>query len=132
MLAFPEPLRAKLLAEARAAYPAECCGLLEGTRTDAGIRVLALHPTPNVAKDPLTGFLVAPEAHFHLLRTLRGTGRGIVGCYHSHPNGRPGPSPRDRATPCEDGFVWVIIVTGGKEAVAAFRAPDFAPLALRE
>ncbi len=125
MLILPEPLQAQLHAEAQAAFPAECCGLLEGIRQGPDIQVVAAHPARNVAPDPLKGFLVDPELHFRLLRALRGTERSIVGCYHSHPNGRPGPSSIDRATICEDGFVWVILAAG--QGLAAFQAPDFAP-----
>jgi proteasome lid subunit RPN8/RPN11 len=62
---------------------------------------------------------------------LRGTGRDVVGCYHSHPNGRAEPSPRDRARIYPAGFVWVIIATGVIETFAAFEAPSFQPLTIR-
>lgn len=128
MLVLPESAWNRLLTEAQTSFPAECCGLLEGVRTVSEVRVTTVHPTANVAPDPLTGFLIDPEAHFRLLRVLRGSGRGVVGCYHSHPNGRSGPSPRDRATSCEDGFAWVIIATGVKSRLAAFQSPGFAPM----
>ncbi len=132
MLILPGTLQAQLSAEARAAFPAECCGLLEGFRQGGrGVLVTAAHPARNVALDPLTGFLVEPELQFRLLRALRGTDRSIIGCYHSHPNGRPGPSPRDRAAACEDGFVWVILASGIQEGIAAFQAPDFSPLVIQ-
>jgi proteasome lid subunit RPN8/RPN11 len=64
------------------------------------------------------------------LRALRGTDRALVGCYHSHPNGRPGPSPRDRTTVCETGFAWVIIATGVSAGIAAFQSPGFDPMTI--
>ncbi len=131
MLILSEALQIQLLAEARAAFPAECCGLLEGSRQGPDVHVTAVHGARNVAAEPQSGFLVDPEAHFRLLRGLRGTDRSVVGCYHSHPNGRPGPSPTDRTGPHEDGFVWVILATGGREGIAAFLAPDFTPLAIK-
>jgi len=45
---------------------------------------------------------------FTLLRALRGTAREIVGCYHSHPNGRAEPSRTDVAGGSESGFIWLI------------------------
>ena len=130
MLILPHPLRAHLLAAARAALPYECCGLLEGVRDGGTVTVTALHPAANVSPDPETGFEIDPAAHFALQRALRGTGRMVVGCYHSHPNGRAEPSPRDRAGGCEDGWVWIIVASGVIDQLAAFEAPDFTPLAI--
>ncbi len=128
MLILPATVRDQLLAEARSAFPNECCGLLEGAREDEAIRVTTLHSAANVSPDPLLGFEIDPAVHLRLLRTLRGTGREVVGCYHSHPNGRAAPSDRDRANGCEEGFVWVIIAVGAQEAVLAFHGPQFDPL----
>jgi desampylase len=128
-LILPASLRARLLAEARAALPQECCGLLEGVRDGDALTVIALHPAANLSPEPETGFEIDPAAHFALQRALRGTERAVVGCYHSHPNGRAEPSPRDRAGGCEDGWVWLIIATGVIDRLAAYKAPDFTPLA---
>jgi proteasome lid subunit RPN8/RPN11 len=131
MLILPATLQSQILAEARTAHPAECCGLMEGVRGSDAIRVTALHPTANLSADPLSGFEIDPAVHFRLLRTLRGTGREVVGCYHSHPNGRPEPSPRDRANGCEAGFVWIIVAVKAEITLAAFQGPQFLPLPIR-
>jgi desampylase len=131
VLTLPAALQSQLVAAAREASPHECCGLLEGVRQADAVKVTALHPTANLASDPLAGFEIDPAVHLRLLRTLRGSGREIVGCYHSHPNGRAAPSPRDRANGCEDGFVWVIIATGVSAMILAFHGPQFAPLPIR-
>ncbi len=123
--------QSQLLAAARQAHPRECCGLLEGAREGDKIRVVALHPTDNLASDPLAGFEIDPAVHLRLLRTLRGTGREVIGCYHSHPHGRASPSPRDRANRCAAGVVWVIIATGVTTAILAFQGPQFESLAIR-
>jgi desampylase len=130
VLVLSEILRARLRSEAREAFPRECCGLIEGVRDGAAVRVEALHSTANLAADPASGFEIDPAVHLRLLRTLRGTGREIVGCYHSHPNGRAGPSDRDRAAGAADGFVWVIAAlaaTDGPVEIVAFAGPAFAP-----
>lgn len=131
MLTLPDTLRLQLQAAARAAFPEEACGLLEGTRGEAGIVITAIHPAANVSPTPHDAFEIDPAAQLTLQRALRGTGREVIGCYHSHPNGRPEPSPRDRAHTYPAGFVWVIIATGVIEAVAAFEAPSFLPLTIR-
>ena len=128
----PQPLRAQIAEEARAAFPRECCGLIEGTREGEDVRVAALHPTANFSAAP-DGFEIDPSAHIRLLRTLRGTGREIVGCYHSHPNGRPEPSERDRASGGDQGFVWLIAALhdgAGPVELTAFEATSFHALLL--
>lgn len=120
-LLLPGELAHDIVEQARAAYPNECCGLIEGVREGNAIRALALHVTRNLA-DAQDRFEIDPAEHIRLLRALRGTGRGIVGCYHSHPNGRAEPSPRDREGAGEDDFVWLIAGVGADGAVtqAAF------------
>ena len=131
----PDGLRARIVAEALAAFPNECCGLIEGEHASEIVRVHALHATANVNADPASGFEIDPAAHLRLLRSLRGSGHTIVGCYHSHPNGRPGPSERDRENGCEDVFIWLIAAldgAAGAVALAAFEGPSFRPVALAE
>lgn len=101
MLTFdlPRELRGQIEREARDAFPRECCGLIEGT----GLRALALHPSTNIAPEP-DRFAIDPALHIALRRQLRGTGRAVIGCYHSHPNGRPEPSAHDG----DADFVWLI------------------------
>lgn len=101
------PLQEQLRDEARRAYPRECCGLIEGMIEGAAARVTALRPMPNVATEA-DRFEIDPAAHIALLRDLRGTGREIIGCYHSHPNGRAEPSERDRESANDESFLWLI------------------------
>lgn len=118
-LILSDRLRAQLAAEARAAYPNECCGLIEGAGDT--LTVTALHPTKNLCAAP-DRFEIDPAEHIRLLRTLRGTGRGIVGCYHSHPNGSGEPSATDRERALDEGFVWLIAGLGaaGAATIEAF------------
>ena len=114
-------LCSQIFAEARAAHPRECCGLLEGD----GARVTALHPTRNLAEQP-DRFEIDPAEQFRLMRE----GRNIVGCYHSHPNGRAEPSPRDAGHASEAGFLWLICA----DTLRAFvwDGAGFGPLVLLE
>jgi desampylase len=120
-LVMPSDLRAQIDTHARAAYPRECCGLIEGVREHSHARALVLHPTANFAPES-DRFEIDPAAHLRLLRELRGTEREIVGCYHSHPNGRLGPSDRDSEGMRDDGFVWVIATLDGPDGPATFAA----------
>lgn len=115
----PEVLRLRILEEARAAFPRECCGLVEGLRV-AGVdsdefHVAALHAARNWAPEA-DRFEVAPEDHFQALKAARANGRSLIGCYHSHPNGRLEPSAADRKGAGEDNFLWLIAAGGRLEA----------------
>ena len=94
------------------------------------VRVVALHPARNIADAP-DRFEIDPADHFRALRSARGNGCEIVGCYHSHPNGSNEPSRRDSESASEEDFVWIIAaVTEGRCEFRAFvfDAGHFAPL----
>jgi proteasome lid subunit RPN8/RPN11 len=118
----PVEFQQQLHDEAFRALPRECCGLLEGVVNGALARILALHPMPNIATES-DRFEIDPSTHIALLRSLRGSGRAVIGCYHSHPNGRAEPSVRDREFADEPDFLWLICaVDAGAEKtdIAAF------------
>lgn len=103
VLNLPKALRAGIAAAAGAAYPRECCGLIEGAWDGGTVHALALHPMRNIAPDA-DRFAIDPSGHIALQRRLRGTGRAIVGCYHSHPDGRAEPGAEDGGVD----FLWLI------------------------
>jgi proteasome lid subunit RPN8/RPN11 len=111
-LQIPAAFLAQIMAEARAAAPRECCGLIEGLWRGETAEALALHATENLAAGR-DRFEIDPAAHIRLLRRLRGTERRIIGCYHSHPEGAALPSPRDRDGAAETDFVWLIAAPRG-------------------
>lgn len=93
-----------MIAHARNTAPAECCGLLVGN----GRRIDEAVSTRNADTRP-TRFLVDPQDHLRLIRTVRGTGREIVGAYHSHPHSAAVPSPTDIAQAWWPELVHVIV-----------------------
>ena len=125
----PAALRTQLAGEAGAAYPGECCGLIEGRRDGDRILATALHPTRNLSSDT-DRFEIDPADQFRILRAARGAGAQIVGCYHSHPDGRAEPSARDRAGAGETDFIWLITGQGGRIAAYLFDGNGFRPVAL--
>ena len=122
-LILPDVLGAQISEQARAAFPRECCGLIEGVRNGDAVRAVAIHSTHNVSPRA-DSFEIDPAAHLRLRRAAREAGRTIVGCYHSHPNGRPSPSPRD--LPGEKDFVWLIAALDAHSvpSLAAFVADE--------
>ena len=120
----PGGLQARIAQEARAALPKECCGLLVGNVEGERFRVLYLRATRNMVTEP-DSFEIDPAVQIALMRALRGSGRRIIGCYHSHPNGTGEPSDRDRASSFEMGFVWLIAsISGAKTHLRAFVRVD--------
>ena len=81
-----------IVAHAREARPAECCGLLLG----GGTAVAESVRTPNVSDDP-NRFLIDPQAHIAARRAARDRGLHVLGFYHSHPHSPPVPSVTDLA-----------------------------------
>lgn len=120
-LILPHALQARIEALARDAFPAECCGLMEGVADSGAAQVFALHPARNIASAS-DRFEIHPEDHFQALRTARANGRAIVGCYHSHPNGIPQPSETDREGGGEENFIWLIAALNQAKEPVAFAA----------
>lgn len=101
-------------AEARAAFPRECCGILLGE----GKRVIAIKPAKNVHATPETHFEIDPQALIDAHRTARQGGPQVLGYYHSHPTGDPWPSAIDQEMAARDGSIWAIV---GLEDVGFWR-----------
>ena len=130
-LILPEALKAQIEAEAKQAFPRECCGLIEGIECGGVFEAHALHPARNDATAP-DRFDIAPEDHLKASRFSRGNGHRLIGCYHSHPHGAPEPSRHDEAGAGEENFIWLIAATDGVQCrLGAFlyRSSAFVPLA---
>ncbi|MBA2587913.1 MAG: M67 family metallopeptidase [Alphaproteobacteria bacterium] len=109
-------MRRQIFEAARAAHPAECCGLLVGAREGQQFRIAALHPARNLSADARR-FEIDPRDQVAAQRHARDQGTAVVGCYHSHPDGQALPSMADRAGAGEDNFLWLI---AGGDALNAF------------
>ena len=152
LLILAPDLRRGILADCRARFPAEACGLLLGRDEPAGIRIAEVVAAPNVDPRP-DRFEVDPAILFATHRRLRAAGAAeaapgapidpakpaplrLVGHYHSHPHGPARPSACDRRRASEPGAIWVIAAsapeTGEAEAFRAFLFddPDFREMAI--
>jgi proteasome lid subunit RPN8/RPN11 len=127
----PDMLRQQMLQDARAAMPGECCGLLEGHKGKSGdvFHVTALHPARNLAS-ATDRFEIAPEDHIRALKAARAKGHTLIGCYHSHPDGRAEPSPTDVRGAEEENFLW-LIAAGERLAAFVYRRGAFSGADLR-
>ena len=79
-----------VIAHARAAQPAECCGVLIGS----GHAIDEALPARNLAGGS-TRFLIDPKDHIDARRAARRRGLDVLGFYHSHPDSPAWPSPTD-------------------------------------
>ncbi|WP_371432644.1 Mov34/MPN/PAD-1 family protein [Novosphingobium sp.] len=99
---------AEIIRATRQAAPEEACGLLFG----ADRQIHSAVATANVADDPLRHFEIDPVRLIAAHRAARAGGLGIVGYFHSHPNGLAQPSATDQASAAGDGRVWAIVARG--------------------
>lgn len=93
-------------------FPKEACGLLIGT-FDAIVDAI---PSKNLACSD-NEFLIDPALHLRLQRELRGSGKKIIGVYHSHCSGDSAPSKRDIDEASEPKLLWLITAVRGGRAL---------------
>jgi [CysO sulfur-carrier protein]-S-L-cysteine hydrolase len=69
----------------------ECCGLLAG-RDEI---ISEIFPAQNAHANPATGYEIAPQELFRVMKKLRDEKLQLLGIYHSHPRGENFPSRTD-------------------------------------
>ena len=122
MITLQSSQRDHILAHAKQADPAECCGLIGGI----DCRVTSIYPLHNVASDPNVSYEAAPEALFAAQRQMRDRGEELLAIYHSHPrSAEPEPSETDVRLAYYPQAVYFIIGLAGPQPVArAFRISE--------
>lgn len=95
----------------------EVCGLLLGGPGHVERAVAAR----NVADDRRRRFEIDPETLLATHREARLAGTAVLGCYHSHPDGRAEPSAIDAAAADQSGWLW-LIAAGGEIGAFIVRA----------
>jgi proteasome lid subunit RPN8/RPN11 len=122
MITVTHPQLERILAHAKQAEPAECCGLIGG----AASRVTSIYPLHNVAADTNVSYEAAPDDLFAAQRQMRERGEELLGIYHSHPrSAEPAPSETDVRLAYYPQAVYFIIGLGGSQPVArAFRISE--------
>lgn len=92
MLRIPRPLVDQMIANCRAVYPEEGCGLL------AGVNGLVSHhyPIENILHSP-TAFEMDPLQQVNTMLALETQAMDLLAIYHSHPQGPSAPSETDIA-----------------------------------
>lgn len=108
VLQVARPVITAILAEAEAAHPRECCGLLLGV----GDSITTALPARNVHPAPARNFTIDPQVLIDAHRAARSGGPCVAGYYHSHPHGPAAPSPADIEQAAHDARVWAIVAAG--------------------
>ena len=97
--------------------PMECCGLLVGPDDAADAagerRITENVRCRNLRASPVA-YLIDPVDHVAAIRRLRGSGRGVVGAYHSHPRSPAAPSETDLREAFYPEFIWLIASLAGE------------------
>ena len=105
---------AKIFADARAASPQECCGLIGGNDSVAQ----SFYKLHNIAANPLVTYEAAPEELFDAQRLMRERDEELLAIYHSHPRALdPSPSETDVRLAYYPSAVYLIVGLGGAEPV---------------
>ena len=118
-----------VVAHAREAAPAECCGLLVGLSGEIADAI----PTRNIAGSA-SRFVIDPKGHIDGRREARRRGFDVVGFYHSHPHSPAEPSGTDVAEMSYADHLYLIVSLAAEPPdVAVFRFEDgaFVRLAIR-
>ena len=112
----------EILAYAREADPAECCGLIGGE--DGHAR--SLYPMRNVAARAAVSYEAAPEDLFAAQRQMRERGEELLAIYHSHPRAaEPAPSETDvRLAYYPQALYFIVGLAGPQPVMRAFRISE--------
>ena len=109
----------RIFAYARAADPAECCGLIGGSEDG---QAKSIYPLNNVAFDREVAYEAAPEELFAAQRQMRERGEQLLAIYHSHPRSHdPAPSDTDvRLAYYPSAIYFIIGLAGAEPTMRAF------------
>jgi len=112
-----------MIAHAREAAPAECCGLVGGF---SGTHANSLYRLRNVTAEPEVRYEAAPEDLFTAQRLIRERGEELLAIYHSHPRAvEPSPSETDVRQAFYPSATYLIIgLGGGGPVVKAFNISE--------
>jgi proteasome lid subunit RPN8/RPN11 len=91
MLRVTQDQMERIIAQARAEAPNECCGMLAGL----GEAVEEVFPGRNQDQSPRT-YRMDPQDQLRAFRVMDERGWALVGIYHSHPHTEAYPSRTDR------------------------------------
>jgi [CysO sulfur-carrier protein]-S-L-cysteine hydrolase len=122
VMTIPRACVDEMVAHAREAYPAECCGLIGGRDGEAR----TVYRARNIAADPMVAYEAAPEDLFAAQRRMRERQESLLGIYHSHPHASaPVPSETDvRLAYYPSAIYFIIGFESGEAKLCAFQISE--------
>jgi proteasome lid subunit RPN8/RPN11 len=102
-LAIPEPQWKEMENDVASRLPEEACGLVAGRYE----LVCQVYPVTNVLHSPVE-FSMHPQEQLDAFQKIEAQELTLLGIYHSHPQGPPGPSPSDIARAYYPGAVQLV------------------------
>jgi proteasome lid subunit RPN8/RPN11 len=123
MIRLPREHLNEIFAHAHESEPAECCGLIGGTKDEWARSIYRLR---NIARDERVSYEAAPEELFAAQREMRQRGEQLIAIYHSHPRATdPEPSDTDVRMAYYPSATYLIVGLAGTEpALRAFRISE--------
>ena len=94
---------------AREAYPEECCGFLVGPPGEPKKVDEVRRATNVVESNRARRYVIDPREILATERSTAGSGREILGFYHSHPDHPAAPSDFDLANAAWTGYSYLIL-----------------------
>jgi proteasome lid subunit RPN8/RPN11 len=110
MIAIPQAIVSRIVAQARSELPNEACGLLAGKEGEA----MEQYPLTNVDHSP-EHFSFDPKEQFRVLREARAQGWQVIANYHSHPASPARPSEEDIRLAFDPNITCIILSLQEKE-----------------
>ena len=122
MITLQSSQRDEILAHAKEADPAECCGLIGGVEE----QVSSIYRLNNVAANTNISYEAAPEDLFAAQRQMRERREELLAIYHSHPrSSEPVPSETDvRLAYYPQATYFIIGLAGPQPVIRAFRISE--------
>jgi proteasome lid subunit RPN8/RPN11 len=101
----PRKLMQQVLHQAQQQPELEICGFI-GAKQQQPIHC---YPIENIAQNPCTEFLFAPQQHIAAFKQMRERGEDLFAIYHSHPSAAAEPSLTDIAWATYPNAIYLII-----------------------
>jgi proteasome lid subunit RPN8/RPN11 len=119
-LVLPALPAGRIIAHGVSTYPREACGLLVGIDSPGRRTIVDAVAIDNVWDNPdqrHCRFTIDPKQQMHIERSLEGTGKSVVGFYHTHPDHPAQPSAFDLEAAWAF-YSYVIVQVAGGQATA--------------
>lgn len=106
----------KIVKQAKAEFPDECCGYLGGVKNGEDISIKKIYPLTNIDHSN-EHFSMDPKEQFDCIKSMRNEDLSMVGNYHSHPESPSRPSEEDKRLAFDPTILYGILSLQDKEPV---------------